>query len=331
MPSVAIENRKSVREAVWRIQQAFCQLGHADHGFSKTLIWVPPYGVWAKFTNRKSGTGYWNGFGNQLGSRNDARTLVQVNPALAGKPGRYQGVFAVTDSAIWLLHAGDINTTTGRVQLRDYKDDADFEEEEVLFSDGTVKTYIKVCRIDNGSNDLVRGIARFVDACALVRTQVSSGREIAELERRAQLIEESEGAYLVPPQPPKIVERIHAMVWHRLRDRLESQGATVANERKFGLGPDLFTMEQPAPRLFEIKTAHGSSDYLKGVGQLLVYEALLETKFRKVLVIPTGMDSRIQEMFLKRFAIETITYEIKGKQVIFDDQADRLPTQRRVA
>lgn len=320
MVFAAVETEDDIRDAVQRVQKAFKNLGHTDHGFSKQRIWVPRYGVWAKFTDRRSGEGYWNGFGNQLGTREDAKTLVQVNPSMHGTPGRFQGVVAVANGMTWLLHAGDINTTNGRLQLRDYKEIADFSEAEVSFSDGTVKTYIKVCRVDHRSELLVQNISRFVDACALVRTQVFAGPEVAALERRAQLIEESEGSYALPPQPPKTVEKVHAMVWHRLRDRLEKQGVTLANERKFGLGPDLFTMEQPLPRLFEIKTSSGASEYLKAVGQLFVYEALLGRKFQKVLVIPTGMDRQIQKMILSKFSIETLSYDIKGTKVVFHER-----------
>lgn len=135
-------------------------------------------------------------------------------------------------------------------------------------------------------------------------------------ERNAKLLLEAMGSYRVPTKDEKLVERKHAEVLNALVEHLQSQGVKVANERNSGLAPDLFTVGGVAPSLFEIKVGAGAGDYLKGVGQLLVYEQLLGRRYRKFLVVPPGMKQFAFEI-LKQLGVGIVEYVETAERVNF--------------
>lgn len=118
--------------------------------------------------------------------------------------------------------------------------------------------------------------------------------KIASDQSRALLLEESMGYSRRAPLEAKDIERKHADVWHALVAYLQAARITVSNQRIGVLGPDLFTVGESPDSLFEIKTGAGSSDYLKGVGQLLIYESALGRPFRKYLVLPGNLTGAIK-------------------------------------
>ncbi|UEQ85944.1 hypothetical protein [Rhizobium sp. AB2/73] len=144
--------------------------------------------------------------------------------------------------------------------------------------------------------------------------EVAAAEEQAE--ERARLLLEAIGSYRVSARDEKLIARKHAEVLRALVELLKSQGVKVANERNSGLAPDLFTVGDDKPSLFEIKIAAGAGDYLKAVGQLLVYERLLKRSYQKFLVVPPGIQD-FAARILKQLGIGIVEYTEIGERFIF--------------
>ncbi len=150
----------------------------------------------------------------------------------------------------------------------------------------------------------------------------SEVEEVEELAiRRADLLLEAMGSYLIPAKDEKLVERKHAEVLNALVAHLRSQGLKVDNKRKSGLAPDLFTVGESSPSLFEIKVRAGAGDYLKAVGQLLVYEQLLGRPHRKFLIAPLGIKPFATDI-LRRLGVGIIEYTETDEGFAFGSSQD---------
>ena len=135
----------------------------------------------------------------------------------------------------------------------------------------------------------------------------SAAAQIARDQSRALLLEESMGFTRRSALEAREIERRHADVWHALVAHLQTAGFAVSNQRVGVLGPDLFTVGATRDSLFEIKTGAGSSDYLKGVGQLIIYERALGRPFKKYLVLPRALAGPLQSV-LQDLGIDIISY-----------------------
>ncbi|MDE8762606.1 hypothetical protein PZB21_25885 [Rhizobium sp. CBK13] len=318
-PLIAVESRAGIAAGIQRWQKAFEQL-HTPHEFSDDLLWIADVGIWllVRGWDRDGEHRYWNGLGNRLGNRSTRNLIVEVNPPDGGKPGRWQGLVAETsDGQTWLLHSGEMKVQGKGIQLRDHVTADQLATFTVRFTDGTLESYFAVARLDTDPLDVVIQTKRFMDVCLQVRTQqLGADPAFVQAQRKANLFEESIGHSVVPPQGAKLIDRVHAKIWHSLRKELERKGFKVSNERVGSLGPDLFTTEHETPYLFEIKTTAGASDYLKAVGQLTVYEKALGKTHRKFLVIPPGMDE-IASRILDELDIEVIEFSQQGSGYAF--------------
>ncbi|TCU18778.1 hypothetical protein [Rhizobium sullae] len=319
VPLIAVESRAEIRAGVQLWHKAFEQL-HTPHEFSDDLLWIPDIGIWllARGWDRDGEHRYWNGLGNRLGNRFTRNLIVEVNPPDGGKPGRWQGLVARTsDGQTWLLHSGEMKVQGKGVQLRDHVTADQLATFTVRFSDGTLESYFPVARLDADPSHVIIQTKRFMDVCLQVRTQqLGADPAFVQAQRKANLFEESIGHSVVPPQGAKLIDRVHAKIWHSLRKELEKKGFTVSNERVGSLGPDLFTTAHDTPYLFEIKTSAGASDYLKAIGQLIVYEKALGKAHRKFLVIPPGMDE-LASSILDELNIEVMEFFQEGSDYGF--------------
>ncbi|MEI9416853.1 MULTISPECIES: hypothetical protein [unclassified Mesorhizobium] len=315
----AVKSRTTIRSAMKRWQKAFVMLGSLNHGFSG-LIWVESSGIWLRVGGRERAKGfrYWNGIGDRLGSGKGRNLLVEINPPDGEFPGRFQGLVAHDGARrLWVLHAGEINIEGMPVHLGDHVQVHGLPSVDVHFSNGKVRQYYKVACLDANEQSIVGSTKIFADACRLVRISTGAQSQSAvEIASQAKIFEEALGPYLVGPQGAKWKDRTHARIWHALKQALEAKGVKVANERVSSLGPDLFTYDEPVPRLFEIKTAAGSSDYLKAIGQLIVYERLLKRGFRKMMVVPKDLPPALKEI-LESLEIGVVTYGTKKGTPLF--------------
>jgi hypothetical protein len=72
----------------------------------------------------------------------------------------------------------------------------------------------------------------------------------------------------------------------------------------------------PKPILFEIKTKTSASDVQKGLGQLLLYEKILEREVRKILLLPSMPKASIVA-YLKESDVDVLTHGSRGKRSKF--------------
>lgn len=317
----AVETKAGVRRGIKAWKAAFAAVGRADHGFAKDLIWVDDLGIWLAIGgwNRENGFRFWNGLGDRLGSREDRNLIVEVNPPDGGLPGRFQGMIA-SDAAgkAWLLHSGELNVRSKRVQLRAALPMGALPSVSVGFSNGVLKDYYVVTDLNGDPDSITRNTKRFVDACLTVRaSSLPQSDDFLEAMRKASDFEESIGTTIVPPQPQKEIDRQHARVWHDLRRALKAKNFEVGYDRVSALAPDMYTTCNNTPYLFEIKTGAGASDCLKGVGQLIVYEHILERKYRKYLVLPGEVGKAFLPV-LTLLEIGVVMYQWRSGKAVFD-------------
>ncbi|MDA9492369.1 hypothetical protein XI08_25595 [Bradyrhizobium sp. CCBAU 11361] len=169
--------------------------------------------------------------------------------------------------------------------------------------------------MDSKANELQHDIAEFVGACQIIRTYYTQGLAAARLEKRVEEAErgspESDQPYTRGPQDPKVIERKHGKIWKALSAHLKRMSIEHNNSRVGRWGPDLVTHEAPEI-LFEIKCDTQASDIQRGLGQLLLYEQMLQKRHRKVLLVPEKPRSDITR-HLTDLGIEVLDYkEDKG-------------------
>ena len=317
----AIETKSGIRSGLKQWRSAFQAVGRTDHGFSPDMIWIDELGLWLKARGWKTNTGfrYWNGLGDTLGGNKDRNLVVEVNPPDGGPAGRWQGLVA-TDATgqLWILHTGEMNVRGKRVRLRQILEPDVHKSAWVQFADGTSKEYFVVAELDGDHGSITRQTRRFVDICLSARTESTPNAELhAKAQRKATSFEESIGTTIIPPQPQKEIDRLHAKVSRDLKAALRNKGFDVSLARVSGLAPDMYTICKDNPYLFEIKTEFGASDWLKGVGQLLVYEKVLEQNYRKYLVLP-GNVGDVFVSVLAELNIRVVLYEWRAGKARFD-------------
>ena len=317
----AVIDRQAIHQAIDRWEMAFDQIGTRRHGFAKNLIWVEKMGFWfaAGGWERGGGYRYWNGIGNRLGGPKERNLIVEVNPPDGEITGRWQGLVATDDAGRdWILHAGEMNAGVKRIHLRDYTANHAAHRVDVHFSDGSQRPYYIVACLNDSNLDIVLSTKHYMNACIKLRALVADNSPRSfEVQEKALIFEEAIGTTFRGPQDAKNYDRIHARVWHALRRTLEGSGIKVANQRVGSLGPDLYTLDTAEPALYEIKTAVGSSDFLKALGQLLFYDKLLGGHYRKILIVPPGL-KHSNTSILKDLNIEIVIYKKDGSHYVFD-------------
>ncbi|NTG36968.1 hypothetical protein G6K91_22205 [Agrobacterium rhizogenes] len=316
----AVESAVEIFAAIQPWWHAFKEVGTPYPGLKKDYLWVEELNIWLHVGGKEQVGTYRhkNSLGNMPVSGSAPNEIVRVNPPESDKVGRWQGLIAkATTGETWLLHSGEMKLTSKVLQLKDEVLDGQLESLLVRFRDGTTKRYFPVARLDVRPWDIVRQTKRFMDICQQIRVlREEANPAVYDVLRKASLLEESIGHSILPPQDAKEIDRLHAKIWHGLRKALEKKNFKVSNRRVGSLGPDLFTIEHKPPYLFEIKTGAGASDYLKGVGQLSVYQKALGEKYRKFLVIPQGLDSYAAQI-LQQLEIEVIEFSGEDPDYVF--------------
>lgn len=239
----AVETKSGVRRGIKAWRAAFAAVGRTDHGFGKDMIWVEDLGIWLAVRGWKKDIGFrfWNGLGDRLGGREDRNLIVEVNPPDGGLPGRFQGMLATdANESTWLLHSGELNVRSKRVQLRSVLQPGVLPSVEVVFSSGVRKQYFVVAQLDGDPISITRQTQRFVNVCLDVRAaSLPNSQAYLDARKKASDFEESIGTTIIPPQPQKEIDRIHARVWHDLRDALRAKKFEVGYDRVSALAPDM--------------------------------------------------------------------------------------------
>ncbi|NTG29980.1 hypothetical protein G6L08_22795 [Agrobacterium rhizogenes] len=309
LPLTAVEDPMETYTAIQPWWDAF--KAETSPVTKRDLFWIEGLNIWLDIGGSTKDGNYRheNSLGNMLANGTRSNPIVLVNPSNNERAGRWQGLIAKsTAGETWLLHSGEMKLTHKVVQLRDNSLDGQLDQRRVRFQDGTIRSYFPVAQLDVSNLEIIYQTKRFMDVCQQVRVlHEENNRELYDALRNASLLEESIGYSLIPAQQAKLIDRRHAKVWSALRHQLEEKSFTLSNERIGLLGPDLFTVGQEPSYLFEIKTGRNASDYLKGIGQLIVYEKILAKTYQKFLVLPEGLRPFLAS-FLKDLGIEIIEY-----------------------
>ncbi|WP_057248558.1 hypothetical protein [Ensifer sp. Root278] len=313
----ATRNKAEIRGAMQTWYSAFESMCSPDLS-SQKLLWVDPLRIWMEARDWLSDetASYYTLLGIRTGL-DEVITVVEVNPPNGGLPNNRRQGLAAYDARndYWILHAGEMHVDGKRVHISDLLD-ADLPPALVDLGDGRKLPYYPVARLGASSEQIVRDTKRFVNCCLRVRAGTEGGPLAAETQRSAQSLEESLSLTRIPAQPEKVIDPEHPRIQRALVAELKLRHLDVSRDRVGSLGPDLYTIGGPSHFLFEIKTSCGASDYLKGVGQLLVYESALKRSFQKFLVVPTGL-GKVAVSILAGLRIGVIEFSQHGSSYAF--------------
>ncbi|MDB5691647.1 MAG: hypothetical protein JWO81_710, partial [Alphaproteobacteria bacterium] len=106
-------------------------------------------------------------------------------------------------------------------------------------------------------------------------------------------------------------------VWRALADGLDKLKIKHTNGRVGAYGPDL-RCASPKRLLFEIKTDCSPASVYEAVGQLFLYEKILQEQFQKIAVLPeTGLCPELGAA-VKSLGIDVLRYGRKGSAIKID-------------
>ncbi|UFN51598.1 hypothetical protein LPC08_25375 (plasmid) [Roseomonas sp. OT10] len=314
VPLAAMEGAADVRSAVRDWKARFAE-GAARRPGAEDILLHPDLGLWGHF-------GSWRGrMVNTFGARHDepgGNRVVEINPPNEGIAPGLQGVLA-RDAAgrRWVLHKGRMSVPERRISTAEFARLSRTRPVGVRFSDGSEVACHPVADLDAPAGDVQRRMAAYVAECRRVRDIVALGEVAADrneaVERAERSFPELRGSYEVGAQDARTAHRHHADVWHALVAELDALEVRHGNGRVGRWGPDLRTIGGGAV-LFEIKVAATAADLQTAVGQLFLYEKLLEEPHRKVAVLPAGDLGRVEEL-LASLNVEILPYHRRGRRV----------------
>ncbi|MBY0509226.1 MAG: hypothetical protein K2P94_03650 [Rhodospirillaceae bacterium] len=328
MTYTALESKDDIQQAIEDLESAVKAEGEHISDFAGGLFWVPRYGFWAVFGGTDT---YWNVFGLRRGEHNKNK-IVQINPPVKGKNKNRQGVVAKdANGRRWLLHQGRLHPSKLRVTEEMFDEVSNRARVAVKFSTGADVWYHKVTNIDAPRSTTLKDLASFITECERVRLYYLHDKEFSDGETKVLEAEQSSspektGTYTIPPQDEKIIDKKHAAIWKALVKHLDDKGIKHSNERVGRWGPDLRTINPKNRILFEIKSAGGASSIQQGVGQLLMYEDLLEKSYRKAIVLPLEPPSKILQA-MGSLGVKLVTFEKSGRTFKFSNALSELLTK----
>jgi hypothetical protein len=285
----AEEGTRAIRDAVRTWFDKF-SIGAEQFSFrGLKAYWHPEISAWGAFNDPTGSQGlpnYWNPFGRIPRSN----MVVEINPPRGGINTNVQGVIATNSQGQrWILHQGRLHPSKLRINEEMFDRVINRDRVNVTFSDGRKVGFHTVANIDAEPSELQAQIASFVSECETTRQYYLVGPAVTKALNSIAAIEglfpEAGGSYEVGPQEVKTIVKKHPDVWHRLSQELVAKGIACSNGRVKRWGPDLLTLSK-RPILFEIKSGDSASELQRAVGQLLLYEKLLNAPHLKVLVYP---------------------------------------------
>lgn len=318
------ERRTYISRAVADWKKLTAAHGNETKWRGAPRYWNETYGYWAYFGAAKAktpiGWRYWNAFGISQGDL--PKTMaVEINPPQAGRPEGVQGFFARDpDGKRWVLHGGRLHIGKARLSGDVFAQRSGLARVPVTFSDGSTRDYFLVAPLDHGADALHAAVRSFTATCASVRNRFLYGDDAADLADKVlagegQSSDEKRGDYVIPPRGEVIAERLHADIWHALVGELNGKKILHTNARVGRWGPDLRTLAVK-PLLFEIKTDTTARSIYEALGQLILYEQLLEKEHQKVLVVPGAVSATFAQV-LESLGISVLEAHKPGRSFTF--------------
>lgn len=295
---------------------------------SQPVSWHERLEIWGLFgqTQGKKHTGRsWNAFG-QRPQAFRSNIIVEINQPPHGIDTNLQAIFALDGQGRrWLLHQGRMSVAGSRVTEANFIAATGLKPSTVRFSDGSSSEYHKVADLQAAPAVVQESIAAFVARCGQARLVKTAGKQIVDgataiAKWEHGLSPEQTGDYEVAPRGSTVARRIHGEVWRALAAEMKRRSVPHSNDRVGRHGPDMFTYGNGPKVLFEIKTGHGAQDIFTAVGQLQIYERLLKSSYRRMLVLPRGM-GRVLQGPIADLGIATVEFHRQGRTIRFDTAA----------
>lgn len=330
----AIEPAGQVRStaARWRklFQEDAAVVGRLE---GQPVFWHEDLGIWGMFGKTAGRGGIerdWNSFGQKPYAFR-SNIIVEINPPTRGIDQNLQGIFALDNKNVrWVLHQGRMSVPGKRITELDFINATGLQPAKVVFSNGSHASYHKVAPLDAPAALLKVRTTAFVAECSKARlAKVAPPLTLAAYARAMDwergLSPEAIGDFELPPRTAAKGRHTHGEVWQALSAELTRRGVKHSNDRVAQYGPDIYTYDG-VNVLFEIKSKPTSRDVFEAVGQLQIYERLLNNRFRttrhgKALVVPRGMRAILADM-LASLQIDVVWYERRhGRSITFDTVA----------
>ena len=323
-PLSAIEEQRYVRRSVRDLHKKFARHSRQISGLKDTTYWHHSLGLWGHFRvwkRKDKSDRYWNAFGTvpHLLQKN---IIVEINPPPKARYRNMQGVLARTNRGTrWLFHKGRMSIPGRTISEADFAAVTNLSSCTITYSDQKSIECYPVANIDAAPKTIQKQIASFVRECQRIRLHYQFGPRVSERERKILEAEASSpeltDPYNVGPRGAQKIQRRHGKVWHALTVAVSSLGREHTNQRVGGWGPDLVTCDDKTPVLFEIKVSITAADLQTAVGQLFLYEQLLDDHFRKVLVIPEQLSQPLASA-VQNLDLEVLTFQVKSSAVRID-------------
>jgi len=319
----ALEKRADISAAAKAWQRTFREGAEVIGTMSgKDVMWHNRLEIWGLFgkTTGKGGIERdWNAFGQQP---HDFRSnmVVEINQPPRGIDHNLQAVFAHDEKRqLWLLHQGRMSISGSRVTEADFIAATGLRPSAVAFSDGSSRAYHPVANLSAPASLVQNSIAAFMAKCAQARvTKLAKGAPLPDLTKAQEwergLSPETSGEFDIAPRAGGKGRRGHGDIWKALVAQLERRNVPHSNDRVAQYGPDLFTFGGGPKVLFEIKSHCGAHDIFEGVGQLNIYDQLLGSGYRQVLVVPKGM-GRLLPATLAALQIDVVEFSRVGRKI----------------
>jgi hypothetical protein len=324
----AVETYKDIRSACVTWQKKFKEGAERRDGIGG-LVWLQAdLQTWGYFGGVEyplnQAQHYWILFGKSE-DRFRKNMIVEINPPREGINRNVQGIVARDrNGRRWLLHGGRLHPKGKRITESDFDEIYAHKRIKVSYSDRSTKLFHPVVCIDRRADEVQRITADFVSACHFVRLHYTLGSQAASLQKKLEDFAQSNPESETPKKRRALDEAIidpkHARVRNHLAAYLNKKGVKHTNERIRGWGPDLIALFAK-PILFEIKTQASASDIQKGLGQLLLYEKILKTEVRKILLLPSMPKAFLVET-LREFGVDVLTYDTGGRISKFSSLRD---------
>jgi len=324
----AITDQKEIRATQDLWESKLSHGAEVLRGHSGDLYYLPEFGIWGGFRSpipdRKR---YWNPFGKSDTGRVSG-IAVEINSPIRGFNPNIQGGLAIgPDGCRWALHQGFLHTPIKNITTEMFAAATVLRRVKVWASDGQAIPYYPAVNIDAPELLMKQQLAAFIQECSRVRETVlgdSGASKAAREEVTVQaaenaLVPEPVGFYVIPPQESKRAERLHGDVWKELVRILRKRGLSLSNQRIGRFGPDLRTWGDKRI-LFEIKAGSDAHSIQQAIGQLFLYEKLLQKTYKKVLVRPGRLPSELVRPF-REMGVTVLVFAREGRKIRFERES----------
>lgn len=339
----AVEDRKTIERLQEKLEKILfgeadrkigCFIGYRGGGTKAKVHWSSHLGIWMYSKRLKSDSAssvrtdrFWNAFGTSEPAEGRGLSITcEINFPASGINRSIAGAFATDgDGSTYITHRGRIGG--GRKGIGKTLFMKRYERQWADMADGDREARVALIG-EMGSPQLPLQIAAFVHSVGHIKKLVSvSGIEPRKAEPKSDFSSGFSGLKEYEVSKKISAQCNHQVIVRALADQLQKRGFAV----RYDLNRDLFVIGEdrhPAV-LFEIKTDITSGSIYTAIGQLLYHSAPLQPRPRLVVVLPNERPQalRMIEKRLKTLGVETLAYNLRGREVAFRESLHGLGNQ----